>query len=298
MPVVVVLLIAILPTSKYQDLYDPHGDGNTRNLNQSGRDATFGDVSPAFSDFEPVEACLRREKQFNRRVELTGKNRLVTYVLKIEVNERNLPVIAHEELRYKRGRYGSPYRFLNFQYGEGYAITSYLMEQHPDRFEEVKRKMRERVPGVENIEVNLTDDGRLLMRYKDGAFIDKNVSDGTVKMFAYLILLHDPLPHPILCVEEPENQLYPELMEILAEEFIDYANRGGQVFVSTHSPQFLNAVPLDSLYLIEKTNGISDIYRAREDKILAGQVAEGWKPGTLWEQGEFNGVANRIKAGI
>lgn len=347
-------------------------------LNREGGRNGFSEVATRGHKDEAIEI----EIQF--RMELTGKNRLVTYALKIETNEKNLPVVAHEELRYKRGRYGSPYRFLNFQYGEGYAITNeedfdkpdeeldrehqklsspdtlaikglgqfdrfkaaqafralieqwhisdfhigdargvkddddsrhlsasgdnlpsvarFLMEQHPDLFEQVKQKMRDRVPGVENIEVNLTDDGRLLMRYKDGAFIDpfidKNVSDGTVKMFAYLILLHDPLPHPILCVEEPENQLYPELMEILAEEFIEYANRGGQVFVSTHSPQFLNAVPLDSLYLIEKSNGISDIYRVREDRILAEQVTEGWKPGTLWEQGEFNGIANRMKAGL
>ena len=155
---------------------------------------------------------------------------------------------------------------------------------------------------VDDIEVKLTEDGRLLMRYKDGAFtdpfIDKNVSDGTVKMFAYLVLLHDPLPHPILCVEEPENQLYPELMEILAEEFIAYAERGGQVFVSTHSPQFLNAVPLNSLYLIEKTGGISSVHRVSQDTILSEQVGEGWKLGTLWEQGEFNGIANRMKAGL
>ncbi|KHD07852.2 hypothetical protein PN36_13210 [Candidatus Thiomargarita nelsonii] len=31
-------------------------------------------------------------------------------------------------------------------------------------------------------------------------------------MFAYLILLHEPSPHPLLCVEEPENQLYPHLL--------------------------------------------------------------------------------------
>ena len=63
-------------------------------------------------------------------------------------------------------------------------------------------------------------------------FIDRYVSDGTMKMFAYLVLLHDPAPHQFLCIEEPENQLYPTLLHELAEEFRDYAQRGGQVFVS------------------------------------------------------------------
>ena len=45
------------------------------------------------------------------------------------------------------------------------------------------------------------------------------VSDDTIKMFAYLLLLYDPNPHPLLCVEDPENQLYPKLLWELAEEF-------------------------------------------------------------------------------
>ena len=59
------------------------------------------------------------------------------------------------------------------------------------------------------------------------------------------ILLHDPQPHPLLAVEEPENQLYPALLIELIEEFRDYAGRGGQVFVSTHSPDFLNGAELE-----------------------------------------------------
>ncbi len=49
---------------------------------------------------------------------------------------------------------------------------------------------------------------------------------------------NDPKPHPLLCVEEPENYLYPELLAELAEEFRNYAKKGGQVFISTHSHDF------------------------------------------------------------
>lgn len=96
------------------------------------------------------------------------------------------------------------------------SVARYLYEKHKDVFDQVVAKMRAHIPGVDEIEVKVTEDGRLLMRYSDGAFddpfIDKNVSDGTIKMFSYLVLLHDPRPHPILCVEGPENQLYPRLM--------------------------------------------------------------------------------------
>ena len=112
-------------------------------------------------------------------------------------------------------------------------------------------------------------------------------------MFAYLLLLHDPEPHKILCVEEPENQLYPRLMNILAEEFEEYARRGGQVFVSTHSPQFLNAIPVESLFFIEKHEGVSKILPFPRTRLVCEQLMAGDKAGYLWEQGMLKGFAER-----
>ena len=102
-------------------------------------------------------------------------------------------------------------------------VAQYLYEHHRDRFDRVLEVMRTRVPGVSQVEAKPTEDGRLVLRFQDGSFKDpfiaRHVSDGTIKMFAYLILLNDPKPFPLLAVEEPENQLYPELLPELAEEF-------------------------------------------------------------------------------
>jgi len=110
-------------------------------------------------------------------------------------------------------------------------------------------------------------------------------------MFAYLILLYDPKPHPLLAVEEPENQLYPELLYELIEEFRDYARRGGQVFVSTHSPEFINGAQLDEVYWLVKKDGFSEVRRASENELLRNLVAEGDLPGALWKQGLFEGAS-------
>jgi len=105
------------------------------------------------------------------------------------------------------------------------------------------------------VDATSTVDGRLVLRFRDRSFRDtfiaRYVSDATIKMFAYLVLLHDPAPHPLLCTEEPENQLYPSLLVELAEELRCYARRGGQVFASTHSPDLLNAAnPEEVFWLI------------------------------------------------
>ena len=158
-------------------------------------------------------------------------------------------------------------------------------------FDKIIELMKKRVPGISGIEPEPTKDGRLLLKFQDGSFkdpfIDKYVSDGTIKMFAYLLLLHDPAPHPLLCVEEPENQLYPKLLWELAEEFRGYANRGGQVFVSTHSPDFLNATRIEEVFWLVKQDGFTQVRRARDDEQLAAYMAEGDQMGYLWKHGFF-----------
>lgn len=173
-------------------------------------------------------------------------------------------------------------------------VAQYLYENHTDCFNRVLEAMRRRVPGVSDVEPRPTEDGRLVLRFQDGSFKDpfvaRYVSDGTIKMFAYLVLLYDPKPHPLLAVEEPENQLYPELLAELAEEFRDYARRGGQVFVSTHSPDFLNGLELEEIYWLIKKDGFTTVRRASDSELLGRLVAEGDLPGALWKQGLFEGV--------
>ena len=173
-------------------------------------------------------------------------------------------------------------------------VAHYLHENHPKRFRNVLEAMQDRVPGVDKVEAKVTEDGRLVLRFKDGSFKDpfiaRHVSDGTIKMFAYLVLLHDPKPHPLIAVEEPENQLYPDMLGLLTEEFRDYARRGGQAFVSTHSPEFLNAAELDEIFWLEKVDGFTRVHRASDDPLLKRLAEEGDLPGALWMQRLFRGV--------
>ncbi len=173
-------------------------------------------------------------------------------------------------------------------------VIEYLYKRHRPVFDDILKRMSQRVPGVSKVEAKTTEEGRVLLRFQDGAFEDpflaRYVSDGTIKMLAYLTLLYDPQPHPLLCVEEPENQLYPKLLLELAEEFRSYSERGGQVFVSTHSPDFLNATQLDEVFWLVKQNGYTTVRRARQDAQIAAYMADGDQMGYLWKQGFFVGV--------
>ncbi len=173
-------------------------------------------------------------------------------------------------------------------------VIEYLYHHHRRIFDVIIEKLKQRVPGVTKVESKPTEEGRILLKFQDGAFEDpflaRYVSDGTIKMLAYLVLLYDPEPHPLLCVEEPENQLYHSLLWELAEEFRAYSERGGQVFVSTHSPDFLNAVQLDEVFWLEKSKGYTKVHRAMDDEQIAAYMRDGDQMGFLWKQGFFLGA--------
>jgi predicted ATPase len=174
--------------------------------------------------------------------------------------------------------------------GENLAlVVEYLHNEHPKVFKQILQQLEHCIPGIHQVESKTTEEGRVLLKFKDGSFEDpflaRYVSDGTIKMLAYLTLLYDPNPHPLLCVEEPENQLYPELLWELAEQFRAYANRGSQVFVSTHSPDFLNAIQVEEVFLLVKDKGYTRIKCAQEYSQVKALVRAGEQMGYLWKSG-------------
>ncbi|MER0440874.1 AAA family ATPase [Emticicia sp. W12TSBA100-4] len=172
-------------------------------------------------------------------------------------------------------------------------VTDYIYENYPKIFDEILVKMKKRVPGIADVKAAKTEDGRIILKFQDGSFkdpfISRYVSDGTLKMFAYLILMNNPHKHPLLCIEEPENYLHPELLQQLAEEFREYSIKGGQVFISTHSPDFVNALNLEELFWLTKKNGYTFINRAKDDETVKSLVKEGDQLGYLWNQKYFKG---------
>ena len=195
---------------------------------------------------------------------------------------RPTPMAGHHERISERG-------------GNLAEVARFLHENHPQTFRKILKKMAKRVPGVSEVTPEVMPDGRVLLKFQDGAWEDpfpvRHVSDGTVKMFAYLALLSAPSPHSLLCVEEPENQLYPTLLGRLLEEFRVYAvSGGGQVFVSTHSPDLLDKARPEEAFWLEKKNGIASVHPARDDETVKGMIDSGDVLGRIWLKGLFGGA--------
>lgn len=183
-----------------------------------------------------------------------------------------------------------PQKHLNIHGDNLGNVVQFMEREHPKKFKQVLDAIASKIPGLSRIDSLKSPDGRLLLRFHDKGFEDpfyaQQMSDGTLKVFAYLLLLEDPSPPPFLCVEEPENGLYHKLLETLAEEFRDHATGrkgGSQIFITTHQPYFVDALSPEEVWILEKSSsGYSSIKRASEDPLIVSLVSEGLPLGGLW----------------
>ena len=302
---------------------------------------------------------------------------LITYHLEIDDGGRG-PIVEREWLEWRRGSHGKPFRFLDYQRGEGQAVSGeepdeearresiplrsaeviavntlgqfadhprvaalrefitdwhvsyltiedtrgqpeagpqerlsrtgdnlanvvqHLKEQHPEHLENIFALLGARVPRLERILADPMPDGHLLLLVKDAPFdrpvLSRFASDGTLKMLAYLLLLHDPAPPRFIGIEEPENFLHPRLLPELAEECRAAAERT-QLLVTTHSPFFLNSMKTSEVRVLYRDDlGFTQAVRAHDLRGVPQFVEAGASLGHLWLEGHF-GLGDPLVAG-
>ena len=183
-----------------------------------------------------------------------------------------------------------PQKHLNIHGDNLGNVVQFMEREQPDRFKGILNRIAGRIPGIDRIDTEQSPDGRLLLRFNDRGFDDpfyaQQMSDGTLKVFAYLIMLEDPQPPPFICIEEPENGLYHKLLEVLAEELREHATRkknAPQIFVTTHQPYFVDALKPDETWILEKQkDGFAGVFRAVDNEVVRAMVKEGLPLGGLW----------------
>jgi predicted ATPase len=171
-------------------------------------------------------------------------------------------------------------------------VVQFMEREHREAFQDILNRIAEKIPGIYKIDTQKTLDGRLLLRFNEKGFHDPfyapQMSDGTLKVLAYLLLLEDTNPPPFICIEEPENGLYHNLLETLAAEFRAHANRenSSQFFITTHQPYFINGFNPIEVWILEKgEDGFSTIRRASDDDLVNNLVEEELPLGGLWYSG-------------
>ncbi|MDR0881127.1 MAG: AAA family ATPase [Candidatus Adiutrix sp.] len=191
-----------------------------------------------------------------------------------------------------------PQKHLNIHGDNIGNVVQFMERDHKSRFRSVLKRIADKIPGISYISTSVTDDKRVLLKFNDGAFHDpffaQQMSDGTLKIFTYLLMLEDPEAPPFICIEEPENGIYHKLLETLAFEFRNHATGrkdDSQIFVTTHQPYFVDALGPDEVWILEKgPDGYSHLKRASDLELVKNLAAEGLPLGGLWYSDYLEGA--------
>ena len=94
------------------------------------------------------------------------------------------------------------------------------------------------------------------------------LSDGTLRYLCLLAILCDPKPPPLICIEEPELGLHPDLINHVADA-LRYASERTQVIVTTHSTTLVDAFTdtPEAILVCEKADGCSTVRRLDSQRL-------------------------------
>ncbi|QIL44954.1 AAA family ATPase [Acidovorax sp. HDW3] len=170
----------------------------------------------------------------------------------------------------------------------------FIERENPRGFKAALGLIAQKLPGVQSIRSDRTQDGRVLLEFSaqgyDTPFYQQDMSDGSLKLLAYLLLMEDPAPAPLIGIEEPENGLHHQLLAVLAQELQAFAlrPRGPQVLVTTHSPYFVDALTPEEVWVLHKgRDGYTQVLRAADIAGVQAMFDEGIPTGSLWFSNHF-----------
>lgn len=183
--------------------------------------------------------------------------------------------------------------------GENLAkYLQYIERERPREFSAMLQRIASKIPGLISIRSEKAKDRRLLLEFHaqgyEQPFFQQDMSDGTLKLLAYFLMMEDPDPAPLIGIEEPENGLHHQLLALLASELKAFAAKakGPQVLVTTHSPHFVDALTPAEVWILDKnSDGYSSLTRAADLPTVMSLYDEGVPMGSLWFSNHF-GIGN------
>lgn len=169
-------------------------------------------------------------------------------------------------------------------------FLSRLKTRHPDAARSILDGLANLYEGITEFTV-LVEGGTVQVFFMEGKFAipATRLSDGTLRYLCLLAILCDPNPPPLICIEEPELGLHPDVLPKLADHLLA-ASRRTQLIVTTHSDVLVDAMSEqpESVVVCEKQQGATAMTRLKADELQ--MWLKRYRLGELWIRGELGGT--------
>jgi predicted ATPase len=187
-----------------------------------------------------------------------------------------------------------PSDFL-WEEAENLALVMNDLENKPNAYKQIIEELRNLYPEVEKI--NTLVQGSTIQLY----LVEKNLmkpvpairlSDGTLRFLCLLSILCHPTPPPLICIEEPEIGLHPDMLSTIAKLLIEASTRT-QLIVTTHSDILVSAIARisdspEAIIVCERDADGTHLHRLESEKLNAW--LEDYSLGEVWLKGFIGGT--------
>ena len=181
-----------------------------------------------------------------------------------------------------------PNNFLSTN-GDNLGLVLNRLRREPKAKERLLKALRKLYEGVNDFEVSIEGGTVQVFLQEDNIIIPATrLSDGTLRYLCLLAILCHPDPPPLVCIEEPELGLHPDILPGLGE-LLHEASERCQLIVTTHSEVLVDSLTdtPESVVVCEKHDGQTHLQRLDKNKLA--HWLERYRLGELWTSGELGG---------
>ncbi len=164
-----------------------------------------------------------------------------------------------------------------------------MIRRKPEAKESLLRHLRLVYDGIQDIDVSIQGGMVQVFLHEHKWVIPATrLSDGTLRWLCLLTILLNPNPPVVVCIEEPEIGLHPDLLPSLAT-LLREASERMQLIVTTHSDALVDALTdtPESVLVCEKHEGSTVMRRLKKDEL--SEWLDKYSLGQLWRRGDLGG---------
>ena len=166
------------------------------------------------------------------------------------------------------------------------------LRREPASKERFLHALRKLYDGIDDFDLQI-EGGALQIFIQEGRNLvpAKRLSDATLRYLCLLAVLCHPDPGPLICIEEPELGMHPDILVALADLLVE-ASEKAQLVVTTHSEILVDAMTKrpESIFVAERDSNGTRLERLEDDEIKPWLEEYGDSLGECWMQGHIGGL--------